>query len=248
MKNILDILAIVLPLVLLLLPVFRRILFGKIKKDGASNYRQPLLIRFLRTFFLIILLLVGIIHFLFYRNASSDSSGPKPVPLSVSKHSASFNESLQNILKAYYDLADAFAGSDTTAIHKTATVLKEAFSSFNLDELKKDSSIYLTAIDPANNAKVELESILIDPSIEEKRGSLNILSDNLRILLVTVKYDLSKVYWQECDQAFGEDKPGNWLSPVTDSKNPYPLKNGQPCGAPRDTLNYMQADSTKKIN
>ncbi len=245
MKNILDVLAILLPLVLLLLPLFRRIFFGKTKKvDGVIAY-QPWFFRFFRTLLIVALLLIGIVHYLFYRDGSSGHFGPKPEPLSVSKHSSAFNESLQNVLNAYYDMTDAFAASDTVAIHKAATVLKDAFENFKIDELKQDSVIYLTVIDPVNNARAELKSILQDPSIEEKRGSLNILSDNLRNLLVVVKYDLAKVYWQECDQAFGEDRPGNWLSRYTESKNPYPLKNNQPCGTPRDTLNYMEKDSAK---
>jgi hypothetical protein len=245
MKKILDILAIVIPLLLLLLPLFRRIFFGKTKKvDGVIAY-QPWFFRFSRTLLIVVLLLIGIIQYLFFRDGTSRYFGPKTEPLTVSKHSSAFNESLQNVLNAYYDMTDAFAVSDTVAIHTTATKLKDAFENFNIEELKKDSTIYLTVIDPVNNAKVELESILQDPSIDEKRGSLNILSDNLRNLLVVVKYDLAKVYWQECDQAFGEDKPGNWLSRSADSKNPYSLKNNQPCGSVRDTLNYMAPDSTK---
>jgi hypothetical protein len=245
MKKILDILTIVIPLILLLFPLIRRVFFGKTKKvDGVIAY-QPWIFRFSRTLLIVVLLLIAIIQYLFFRDGSSGHFGPKPEPLSVSKHSSAFNESLQNVLNAYYDMTDAFAGSDTMAIHTTATKLKDAFDNFKIDELKQDSTIYLTAIDPVNNAKVELESILQDPSIDEKRGSLNILSDNLRNLLVVVKYDLAKVYWQECDQAFGEDKPGNWLSRSADSKNPYSLKNNQPCGSVRDTLNYMAPDSTK---
>ncbi|MBS1920541.1 MAG: DUF3347 domain-containing protein [Bacteroidetes bacterium] len=245
MKKILDILAIILPLLLLSLPIFRRVIFGKAKKAEGAVAKQPGLLRVSRTFLLIVLLLIGILRYLFYGGGSSGSSEPKPEPLSVSKHSSEFNESLQRVLNAYYSLTDAFSGNDTVAIHSSAVTVKEAFDNFKMDELKKDSTIYLTAIDPVNNAKAELESILVDPSMDEKRGSLNILSDNLRNLLVVVKYDLAKVYWQQCDEAFGEDKPGNWLSRSSDSKNPYPLKNNLPCGIAKDTLNYIQPDSIK---
>ncbi len=88
-----------------------------------------------------------------------------------------------------------------------------------------------------------------------KEVRLNILSDNLRDLLVTVKYDLAKVYWQECDEAFGEDKPGNWLSQLnrfTESiswqKDPNTTQDAE-CGGPKDTIElYRTADSTKKLN
>lgn len=244
MKKVLDILAIVLPLLLLFLPLIRRIFFGKVKKKDGLVTPQPMAIRFLLTFLIVLLLFVGILRYLFFSNGSSGGNGPDPIPLTVSKHSSAFNESLQQVLDAYFNLTDAFAFSDTGAIHKTATILKEQFDHFSVDELKKDSSIYQTVIDPLNNARVELASILVDPSIEEKRESLNILSDNLRNLLVVVRYDLAKIYWQECDEAFGEDRPGNWLSRSKESKNPYPLENQKPCGAPRDTLNYLLLDTT----
>lgn len=206
---------------------------------------QPTLLRFFRTLFIVILLLAGIVRYIFF-SEDGGISHPKPVALTVSKHSGAFNESLQKVLDAYYILTDAFAASDTAAINKNVAGLQTALSNFKVEELKKDSLIYLSVLDPLGNIKAETESILKDPSIEEKRGSLNILSDNLRNLLVTVKYDVSKVYWQECAEAFGEERPGNWLSKTADVKNPYPLKDNKECGAPKDTLNYMPVDSTKK--
>ncbi|MCC7402382.1 MAG: DUF3347 domain-containing protein [Chitinophagaceae bacterium] len=245
MKKILDLLAIILPLILLFLPLLGKLYTGRPKKNAESVLRSPWIIRFISTFLVVTLLLTGIIRYVFFSNASSGSGDSIPEPLSVSKHSSDFNESLQNILNAYYNLAGAFASGDTSSIHTTAVALKNAFGNFKMEELKQDSTIYLTAIDPVSNSKAELESILIDPSMDEKRGSLNILSDNLRNLLVVVKYDLTKVYWMQCDQAFGEDKPGNWLSRSIDSKNPYSLKDGKPCGFPKDTLNYMQQEPVK---
>lgn len=245
MKKMLDILAIVLPLILLFLPFLRRLYTGKAEKNAEPAVRSPWVIRFISGLLIVTLLLIGIVRYIFFNNSSSGPGDSIPEPLSVSKHSSAFNESLQNVLNAYYNLAGAFASGDTSSIHTTAVVLKNAFDNFKMEELKKDSTIYLTAIDPVGNSKAELESILIDPSMDEKRGSLNILSDNLRSLLVVVKYDLTKVYWMQCDLAFGEDKPGNWLSRSVDSKNPYSLKDGKPCGFPKDTLNYMQQEPVK---
>ncbi|HYM92831.1 MAG TPA: DUF3347 domain-containing protein [Chitinophagaceae bacterium] len=243
MKRILDLIAILLPLLLLFMPLFRRIVFGKKRKGvDAVVYLQPGIFRFLQTFIIVLLLLIGIIRYLFYSETGSGNTVYKPEPLPVSKHSSSFNKSLQQVLNGYYSMTDAFAGNDTTAINQHALQLKVALDSFKVDELKKDSSIYLTALEPLANAKVETESITEDPSLDEKRGSLNILSDNLRNLLVIVKYDQAKVYWQECSGAFGEDRPGNWLSQSAVTKNRYPLKNNKDCGGPKDTLNYMPAD------
>ena len=122
-------------------------------------------------------------------------------------------------------------------------------------ELKKDTTgIYESALDPLANSKTEVASILADPSFAEKKGSLNILSDNLRILLISVKYDRAKLYWQECPMAFGEDRPGNWLSKSKEVRNPYMGVNDPQygdkmlnCGGPKDTIKFeMIVDSTKR--
>ena len=45
-------------------------------------------------------------------------------------------------------------------------------------------------------------------------------SNELFTLLLTIHYDLSKLYWQECSSAFGEDTPGNWISENEQSEKP----------------------------
>jgi hypothetical protein len=177
----------------------------------------------------------------------------KQQPLAVSKHSESFNLSLEDVLSSYYVFTEGFVNWDTVAINASGIKLKLALDSLKLEELQKDSLIYQTALDPYNNAKVELLSILAEVSILEKRGSLNVLSDNLRNLLVIAKYDRAKVYWQECPMAFGEDRPGNWLSKTDAVRNPYqglkdPVYGDKmlACGAPKDTINFIETGTTKK--
>ena len=255
MKKLIDILAIILPALLLIIG-----LWGLPNKNRSlqSNkvYRPSVKVRMLsalKIFLYLILLLIGIIRFLFFSNGRSGQSDPKPQPLTVSKHSTVFNQSIQLMLNAYYQMTEAFVNWDTVAINKYGTDLKTALDSLQINELQKDTAIYLTALDPLANAKTEVNSILTDPSISEKRGSLNILSDNIRSLLVIVKYDQAKIYWQECPMAFGEDTPGNWLSKTIDVRNPYfgikdPIHkdNMLNCGGPKDTINFIIADATKK--
>lgn len=200
---------------------------------------------------IIILLLAGYLWFFVFHSKKHNSDGPKLAPLTVSKHSDAFNSSMENVLNAYYKMQEGFVRGDTIVINGSAVDLKQALDSLKIDELQKDTAIYLTALDPVANAKVEAGSIAADPSIMEKRGSLNILSDNLRNLLVIVKYDRAKIYWQECPSAFGEDNPGNWLSKTVEDRNPYQggtdTKDGsdvQNCGGPKDTINFIVADTT----
>ena len=243
MKKVIDILGIVLPALIIILGVIR--IFVKNMK-GINSL----------TFFLAFLLLLGgVVRYLFYPGGGSNNTEHSRLSLPVSKHSDAFNKSIGEILNAYYKMTEGFVNWDTAVINSSCNELKISLDSLNLEELKKDTTgIYESALDPFVNSKTEVASILMDPSIAEKRGSLNILSDNLRTFLISVKYDREKLYWQECPMAFGEDRPGNWLSKTKDIRNPYQGTRDPQygdkmlnCGGPKDTIKYDPPfDSTKR--
>ena len=126
-------------------------------------------------------------------------------------------------------------------ISQAARKLNHALDSLAIRELEVDTIIYQTALQPYENAKIETGSILADPAIAEKRASLNILSNELYTFLRTIRYDLAKIYWLECGSAFGEDRPGNWLSEKEAAASPYGQRE---CVETRSTINFMAADST----
>jgi hypothetical protein len=171
MKKIIDILAIVLPAIIILLGFIR--LFSSSKTRNFNGLIMLLAI---------LLLLVGLTRNIFFNGKESHETEPKALPLTVSEHSDNFNLSLENVLNAYYSMTDAFSKTDITAINKSGSELKITLDSLKIEELQKDTLIYQTALDPLANAKVELASILADPSIDEKKGSLNIFSDHLYTL------------------------------------------------------------------
>jgi len=247
MPKILNILSIVLPLLIIVLGLIRYY------SDGKRNFGGTI------TFIALLLLLMGLFRYFFIGSGSrggsgSSDSGNKQSSLSVSKHSEAFNKSMALVLNAYYEMTEGFVNWDTTAINSSGQELKVALDSLKIDELQKDTIIYLTVLDYYNNAKAEVASIIADPSIAEKRGSLNILSDQLKTIWTTVKYDGQKAYWQECPMAFGDEKSGNWLSKTKDVRNPY-LGTKHPeygdgmlsCGGPKDTIKFDPVvDTTKK--
>lgn len=231
-KKIIDLLAILLPALIILLGIIR--VFVQ-KTKGING---------LTMLFAILLLLVGLIRY--YVFPDKDSTGgdhTKAIPLTVSKHSEAFNLSLEKVLTAYYQLTGDFVSADTNRIAQSAAGLKTVLDSLKIDELKVDTLIWQTALQPYENTKAELAAIIADPSLAEKKASLNILSNELFTLLSTVRYDLAKLYWQECNAAFGEDKPGNWISKTEQSVNPYGQKD---CAEIKTTLNFVPADTTKK--
>lgn len=229
MKKIIDILSIALPALILLLGIVR--VFVK-KTRGINGL----------VFVLALLLLVGgLIRYFAFPDRPCPSC-PKPLPLAVSKHSEAFNLSLENVLNAYDKTTTDLVASDSAAIAKSANALKLALDSFRVAELQVDSLIYQTALQPYENIKAEVASMVADPSLAEKRASFNILSNELFALLSTVRYDLAKIFWHECSNAFGEGKVGNWLSRTEKSSSPYGVKD---CVELKTTLNFVPADTTK---
>jgi hypothetical protein len=236
MKNILSLLAIVLPALIIILGIAKLFL----KKTSWANGLTML--------FAILLLLIGLLrHFVFPDGGSSHRSGEKPKPLAVSKHGEEFNRSFESVLNNYYELTTAFTRNDAAYITNAAQNLKASLDSFRINDLKVDSIIYQTALQPYENAKAETASIIADPSMEEKKGSYNILSNEIFNLATTARYDLAKLYWLECEKAFGEDKPGNWLSKTEKAENPYGQKDCAELKVTLDNIPPPATDSTKNI-
>ena len=231
-KGIVDILGIVLPALILLLGIIRQ--FSKNRRGHNT----------LTTIFAILLLLIGLMHFyLFPAGNRPYDPESKLKPIHVSKHSESFNQSLEQVLNFYYKTTEAFAVPDTSSIHQSGNNLKIALDNFKMDELKSDTLIYETALQPFENAKAEASSLLTASSIDAKRMSLKNLSDNLFSLVSIVHYDVAKLYWLECDKAFGENNPGNWLSKSEESSNPYGQKD---CAEVKTNINFVPVDTTIK--
>lgn len=231
MKNAIDILGIVLPSLIIILGLIRVF----VKKTVGINALTML--------FAFLLLLAGFIRY--YAFSSSDSkpeSGKKLVPISVSHHSEIFNNSLEKVLDSYYSLTQSFADKNEMAIQTNAVLLQTAVDSLQLDEIKVDTLIYQTALQPYENIKAELNAIVNDPSMLEKMGSFNILSNELFALLSTIRYDQSLLYWLECENAFGEGNAGNWIGKDEKTSNPYGQSN---CIDTKAKINFMPADSTK---
>lgn len=203
--------------------------------------------KFFAIFFAIIIIGAGYIYFAYFKGGKKSPKGPKPVPMAVSAHSSEFNASVKNSIDAYYQLSEAFVNWDEESVKKHSLVLANLLDSLKIDELKSDTTgIYETALDPLGNAKAEASTILVSEDWEARRRSFQNLSENLRLLMIVVKYDQEKLYWQECPMAFNDTETAHWLSPSTEVRNPYlglkhPKYKGTmlACGAPKDTINFL---------
>lgn len=201
---------------------------------------------------LILILALALGAFLIYKYAfqEKDEKKEKPKAITVSKHSAAFNQSVQNVLDDYFAMTDAFVNWDADAVNKSAINLQQHIDSLKTDELKKDSIIHQTALFPLENSKGSIASIINANNWDVKRTALRDLSENLRMLLITIKYDQGILYWQECPMAFGEGQIGNWLSDKEEVLNPY-LGKSHPkygatmlnCGETKAKIDFASADT-----
>lgn len=190
--------------------------------------------------------------FLFFNKKKESVQDEKLQAITVSKHSETFNQSLETVMNSYYNLSEAFVNWDTAAVSKASQEFKTALDSLKIKEIEKDTLIFESAFGTLDNAKVELGALMQEPTLDKKRIGFNMVSQNIYDLLRTIRYDNSKIYFQECPMAFDDEKPGNWLSKTVDVRNPYlgtkhpKYKDGMlHCGGPKDTLNFITAAPAK---
>lgn len=196
---------------------------------------------------LIVLALAGVLtYYLIYskKNKPVDES-PKQQPVAVSKYSPAFVTSVNDALKNYYALSEAFVNWNAAGIDSGAASLQQSLDKISFEELKKDTVIYQTAISYVDGFKADLATITGKSDLSVKRETFNTFSQNFYDLLRTVRFDGSKIFLQECPMAFNDNEPGIWLSDKADIRNPYlgtqhpKYKGGMlECGETKDSLDF----------
>lgn len=198
---------------------------------------------------ILVIVLVGAWYFGVFSKKRDGDPKVTPTGLTVSEHSSSFNESMNKALSSYYQLTEAFVNWDTTKVNTALADLKIAVDSIRIPEMEKDSAIYETAAITWESVKAEVYGMQLDTSLYQKREGLNMLSENLFNLLRVVKYDIAKVYYQECPMALNNyESSAFWLSADGETKNRrnpylglYDPKHGRSmltCGTTRDSINF----------
>jgi len=141
--------------------------------------------------------------------------------ITESRHSTAFNQSLANLMNAYYNIKDALVEADTSAANKASVTLVTAADSLKADELKADTIVYKTIVNFMGNIAAEAKGLAGENDITEKRRSFSMITENLYPLLQTIKYDQQMVYHQYCPMAFNDDETAYWLSNTSEVINPY---------------------------
>lgn len=192
--------------------------------------------------------------FVFKKDKKED--GTKPEGLVVSQHSLGFNQSMQTALDSYFTLTEAFVNWDTAAVNNSIAGLKNAVDSIAINEMEKDTAIYPTVFSQWESIKAEIEGMKADTGLYTRREDLNMLSQQFFDLLRIVKYDATKIFYQECPMALdGYESSAFWLSTASETKkrrNPYlglyDPKFGRSmltCGTTRDSINFASGSTEK---
>jgi hypothetical protein len=168
----------------------------------------------------ILLLVLGVYWFKFRTTESIKDT--KTPALTSHKHSDIFNNSIDTMMNAYFEMKAAFVEADTVQVKPAAKKFLLLVDSIKLDELKNDTTgILETANMQISDIKANAESLLKQTSIKEMRQDFRMVSENIYPLLKTIHYEGKTLYWQNCPMAFGEGKEANWISNTEEIINPY---------------------------
>lgn len=187
-------------------------------------------------------------HFFLYALAlffvackSGDEKAKEPEvpqgPLSKSANSEAFNQSFGKLVNDYFRLKDNFIIENDTAITSAARSMVVSADSLALQELKADTMIVSTARTYAAGISAEAKGLLGETTLEGRRKSFQVISDQLYDLIRTVRYDRAVIYHDYCPMAFS-DQGANWLSNTNEIRNPYIPKKMINCGEVKDSIDF----------
>lgn len=179
--------------------------------------------RFLAILFLVVIMLGA--WWLFFRtgNSGKPTVEDKPIqPVSAMKHSAVFNKSLEDAMSHYFQIKNALVTDDSATAKEAAAKFVIATDSIPLSELSKgDTQVVATIRQQLSDIKANASPIAQEGNMADMRKDFSMVSEFLYPFLKTVGYEGTKIYWQNCPMAFGDDKPANWMSLTSEINNPY---------------------------
>lgn len=172
----------------------------------------------------VVLLLTGFsIYWFVLRTKDSKPREAKQAAVVVKEHSEAFNTSVDNMMKAYFSMKDAFVEGDTSLVKQQANIFINLLDSIPVAELDKDSSeISATAKANIEDIKINANSLLQQTDITEMRLDFRTVSDMLYPgFFKIINYEGPALYLQNCPMAFEGEKDANWVSNSNEVVNPY---------------------------
>ncbi len=161
----------------------------------------------------------------------------------VKKHSPAFNNAVDNVMNAYFQVKDAFVNGDTGLAKQHTLTFISLLDSIPVAELDS-SMVSETAKANIEDIKANANSLLQQSNITEMRQDFRTVSDMLYPgFFKVINYEGPALYLQNCPMAFDGDKDANWISNSNEIVNPYLGKNHPKykgtmlnCGEVKDSL------------
>jgi len=148
-------------------------------------------------------------------------AGPPPdKPLSISKNSGPFTDSVAALLNNYFAVRDALVDWDTLKADQAAYQLASRADSLPVGLIKGDSGIVLTAKSLTAMVGGDARGLVGESGIEARRHSFSVISEQMYDLLRAIKYE-PQVYQIRCPMAFSDSVAATWLSDNSAVINPY---------------------------
>lgn len=162
-------------------------------------------------------------YWYFQRDKGAGGRPPKQEPIALKKHSAAFNQKVDEVIDAYIKMKDALVNDDTSIAKQSTLAFMNSLDSIPVDELKSDAAVIIETVKATiTDIKSNATSLLNQSDIMEMRKDFRMVTDMMYPgFFKAINYEGRKLYLQYCPMAFGEDQGANWLSLSSDIMNPY---------------------------
>lgn len=144
-----------------------------------------------------------------------------------------FKQQLAQVSEAYLGLKDAFVATDSEQAKAAAGQVQEAISATDMSLIKDDAHLYWMEQQEALLSHSDKITSLTD--VEEQRKQFDFLSEALIKVIKVFGIPENTYYVQFCPMAF-DNKGADWVSDVTDIRNPYFGDKMMKCGTVKDTI------------
>lgn len=181
-----------------------------------------------RIFGILIFLIVAFtIYWFFLRTKHSSNNETKQSAITLKKHSMEFNNSIDELMKAYMNIKNAFVEADTTGVKQNNSTFINLLNNIPLTELKKDTAgIFETAQANISDIRSNAESLQRQTDITEMRKDFSMVTEMMYpSFFRTINYEGPDLYLLYCPMAFEENKGANWINNSEEIVNPYLGKN-----------------------
>ena len=170
----------------------------------------------------VLALALGITYLVLHKSSSGkDKPEQRDAPLAVSSKTSAFNRSFAAVLNSYYRLSEAFTFPRVHGISAACRKLSMHVDSIRFDQFKADTSIVQTAVSLAQSIQGDINGLIGEKTMEQKKREFNIITDELYSLIRTVRYDGGVIYHMRCPIAFADSSEAYWLSSSNKIINPY---------------------------